>query len=209
MGVELKCTAGEIQLYWDLAFLKSRKRFIAYVSGLNSLSIQFSTYMQAIELPELECTPDKPCHDPKARSHGEGCAVCVFGTLKRDHQDKYGRQVEYVHKIVVPDCLDHPHTNEEIENALAGLDVRVLDWRKKDISLMLLRKVARNVERLHLYSSGSTELLSYWTSYMGLYRFRKVKSPIAIHVLIRKTNLCNGIATRSYHYPLECEYAFL
>ena len=74
----------------------------------------------------------------------------------------------------MPDCPEHPYLDSAITKALQGADVRILNWRKKDISIAGLRKAAPNVGSLHLYSSGNLDVLRYWTSYQGLCQFKEV-----------------------------------
>jgi hypothetical protein len=114
----------------------------------------------------------------------------------------HNRDVQSVHEVIIPDCPEHAHSDKDIEEALVNMDVRILDWRKKDISITTLRKVASNLDTLHLYSGGNSDVIEYWTSYQGLYRFPKVGPPIAnfkFWVKMLEHSIHGLLATESYY----------
>jgi hypothetical protein len=169
--VSLTGARGEqSEIHLNLSFLGNGNALAAYLEDvLETMRLQFFDNLIIVKLPDLRCRPDLSC----PRSKQIFSAEKKSGVLQLFQKFLRGK---HIHEIVVPDCPDHPHTNQEIEDILADSDVRVLNWRRADISITMLRKVAPNIESLHLYSSGNQDVLDYWTSYFGLYRFEKVSS---------------------------------
>ncbi|OHF01238.1 hypothetical protein CORC01_03553 [Colletotrichum orchidophilum] len=80
--------------------------------------------------------------------------------------------VRKIYKVVVYDG-DHPHRDEEIETALAGIvhgkkvhpsfDVEVLDWHKEDLCPQVIQTATPQVRELHLHWSGRNSVLRGWS----------------------------------------------
>lgn len=127
----------------------------------------FFDYLVKVRLPDLRCRPGFPCAKAEEISSNKETRGVVF-LFEKFLKGKI------IHEIIVPDCPEHPHSDAEIKLVLQGTRVKILDWRKKDISITMLQNVAPELEILNLYSSGNQDILEYWTSYFGLYRHKKV-----------------------------------
>lgn len=85
--------------------------------------------------------------------------------------------VRKILKVVVHDG-DHPHRDEEIEEALAGIvnrkrlhksfDVEVLDWHKEDLCPQVIQVATPMVREIHLRWSGRNSVLRGWSEPEGL-----------------------------------------
>ncbi|KAI1768444.1 subtilisin-like protein [Hypoxylon sp. FL1150] len=84
--------------------------------------------------------------------------------------------VERVFQVHVDDCRHHPHSEEDIETALAGLDVRELDWQRVDLSASSVYAAAPGVEKLWLYSSGNGAVLDHWFGENGIRILRNLRN---------------------------------
>lgn len=43
------------------------------------------------------------------------------------------------------------HSDETIEEALAGFDVEALDWKREDIEVTTLHRIGDKLREIHLY----------------------------------------------------------
>jgi hypothetical protein len=156
--------------------------FKKYLEKLGTLKVPFSSTLRAVRLPDLQCCeydgvysdlqmPEsllsrKPCSGKYGiRSTFE--ALDVFRFLKQ-------KGVRHVKNVRVLDCVIHPHSISKIKECLENLDVRSLEWRKRDLSLTLVKTIAPNVTKLHLYSSGNEDVLHFWEM-TGLANLKKVR----------------------------------
>jgi hypothetical protein len=78
------------------------------------------------------------------------------------------KQVDRIFEVHVEDFLHSPHSEENIEHALQGFDVRDLDWRRVDLSVCSILEAAPNVEYLYLYSSGNPAVIDHWLGPNGV-----------------------------------------
>lgn len=96
-------------------------------------------------------------------------------------QDLFGQEVKYVLQwlrivkgvtrildLRVLDSRHEPHSEETIEDAVEGLEVEELNWKRMDLSVHTVLRTAKDVRILHLYSSGSWTPLSHWMGPDGL-----------------------------------------
>ncbi|KAI1373538.1 subtilisin-like protein [Hypoxylon crocopeplum] len=84
--------------------------------------------------------------------------------------------VERVFQVHVDDCRHYPHSEEDIEAALAGLDVRELDWQRVDLSVSSVYTAAPEVEKLWLYSNGNLSVLDHWFGENGIRRLPNLRN---------------------------------
>ncbi|KAL3965243.1 hypothetical protein ACCO45_002247 [Purpureocillium lilacinum] len=75
-------------------------------------------------------------------------------------------------KLVVMENQDRPCSERVVRECLKGLDVRYLDWKRRDICVDTLL-VVPNIVELWLYSSGLNAVLCGWSDEHGLGRFTK------------------------------------
>lgn len=83
-------------------------------------------------------------------------------------------------KLVVMENQDRPCSERVVRECLKGLDVRYLDWKRRDICVDTLL-VVPNIVELWLYSSGLNAVLCGWSDEHGLGRFTKVGSTLQRH----------------------------
>ncbi|KAM3509125.1 hypothetical protein MY11210_006464 [Beauveria gryllotalpidicola] len=113
-----------------------------------STDVEFEHVLKYVNIPCFEA-----CRDEYDISGGE--APQIFEWLRSC------KKVERVFQVRVDDSRFYPNSEEDIENALRSLDVRDFDWKRTDLSITSIRRVAENVETLFLYSSGSLATLDH------------------------------------------------
>lgn len=84
------------------------------------------------------------------------------------------KKVKKIIKLKVEDNEDLPHSDEEIVNALQGIDVEIWDWVQYDLCCDTIAKAARNVKEVFLYSTGNKAVLQSWSSNEGLNKLKHV-----------------------------------
>ena len=163
------------ELFLDLSLFDDRlPAFGAWLEDLDGLKVAFDSSLKIVKLPELHCTLENPC-DPLAfglRTGDTAPAPRIFNFLA---SEGHGQPVRNVTEVDVRDCPIHPHTNSSIQGCLATRNVKILNWRKKDFDLNIVKKVAPAVEELTLYSSGNMDVLNSSTSDGGLKQLANVR----------------------------------
>jgi len=159
------------------------QNFRYYLSNLEDLDVPFNSTLKAVNLPDLQCPeyegnhPDDEISGQSAtlfrcngrygvRSTHEACSI--FDFLRK-------KDVKFIKSIKVLDCFVHPHSNLKIKACLKGFDVTCLNWRKRDLSLNLVKEVAPEIKELHLYSSGNEDVLHFWAQ-TGLSQLKSVRT---------------------------------
>jgi hypothetical protein len=84
------------------------------------------------------------------------------------------KKVRHIFEVHIEDCQFTPHSEEDIESALNRFDVRLLDWRRADMSIDAALGAAPNVEALYLYSSGNPAVIDHWMGPNGVRRLKRV-----------------------------------
>lgn len=132
--------------------------------------LEFESNLQHVALYGLEVEfAEKQKSVPEGEGRTDFCAI--FDWLRNTGG------VKKILKIVVED--DHPpsteaknfrhaHSDAAIEQALSDFDIEIWDWRKIDMSIETIAKVAPNVREMHLYYSGNNAVLQGWSSSKGL-----------------------------------------
>jgi len=145
-------------------FDNSSPRYLSYLENFNDVHFECENWLKYVRLPEFHCDPKAP---DELHKGPRADARIIFDSLRK-------RNVDCILEITVPDCPNHPHSDESIIHCLNGLQVKRLDWRKPDLSVKTILKAAPDVEEICLYSSGNQDVLIHWASYEGLYRLQKV-----------------------------------
>jgi len=107
----------------------------------------------------------------KALGHDEDLpdyAPIIFKWLRQ-------KGASHICEVRIVDSYDNPHSEEHIIDALEGLDVQVLDWRRTDLSVDVIQKAAPHVKDLCLYSSGNWCALSHWLGPDGVVKLKCVR----------------------------------
>lgn len=95
------------------------------------------------------------------------------------------KNVTEIIELRVPGSTPRAESEEVIAKALSGISVDILDWRVLDLSIdIIIESRAKNVEELHLYSSGNWGVLQQWSGVEGVTLLPQVS-----HIL---TRFCKG-----------------
>lgn len=79
------------------------------------------------------------------------------------------KSVTEIIELRVPGSTPRAESEEVIAKALSGISVDILDWRVLDLSIdIIIESRAKNVEELHLYSSGNWGVLQQWSGIEGV-----------------------------------------
>ncbi len=84
------------------------------------------------------------------------------------------KEVKKIIGLSVKDSFYDPHSEETIEQAIADLDIEVLNWKRLDLSIDSIYDSAKNVRELYLYCSGSKTAIKHWIGDNGIQRLEKV-----------------------------------
>lgn len=72
-------------------------------------------------------------------------------------------------ELRVPGSTPRAENEEVITKALCGISVDILDWRVLDLSIDIISSsCAKDVQELHLYSSGNWGVLQQWSGVEGV-----------------------------------------
>ena len=78
-------------------------------------------------------------------------------------------------RLRVPGSSPRAETEQVIGSALEGISVDILDWQVLDLSIdIILRGKTKDVQELHLYSSGNWGVLQQWSGVEGVTLLPKV-----------------------------------
>jgi len=70
-----------------------------------------------------------------------------------------------MYDLRVPDSFSNPVPDETIEELLhENFKIWEFDWRKLDLSIDVIEVAAKDVKRLHLYTTGNWPVLFYWAT---------------------------------------------
>lgn len=90
--------------------------------------------------------------------------------------------VSEIMELYVPGSAPRMESDEVIERALEGISVDHLDWTVLDLSIeTILNGSAKDVEELHLYSSGNWGVLQQWSGIEGVTRLLKASKTQPIY----------------------------
>lgn len=143
--------------------------------------LQFENILQYVQIPRhpfrssatsrqaLDAADSKPSKQGTGRRDFES----IFDTLKK-------KGVRKILRLMVDDddaCL---HQDEVIEKLGLGdtdkcFEIEDFQWRKMDMSSIVLRHAAPHARTLHLFSSGNHSVLRDWSSADGLNQLALVR----------------------------------
>ncbi|KIW67032.1 hypothetical protein, variant [Phialophora macrospora] len=95
--------------------------------------------------------------------------VDIFNWLKSS------RGVKRVLEIIIEDDWDNPHSDSDIQNAIANLGVEIWNWRKYDISSDTVVQAAPQARAVYLYTTGKKAVLREWSGEDGLRRLKDLQ----------------------------------
>lgn len=109
----------------------------------------------------LSTQPTSPDFDPSWQHNGRKLrtelVIDFFNWLRET------KKVKRIVKLIVSDDLDWPCSDETIEDCLRTFDVRFLDWKKEDLDIQSVKKVAENLRELWVPWSGRNSTLYGWS----------------------------------------------
>jgi hypothetical protein len=143
--------------------------------------VDFQPYLKYVSFPNLNTI------------RKQSCAYAIQHLFREEVKWvlQWLRIVKGVTRILTLRVLDsrhEPHSEETIEDAVEGLKVEELDWKRMDLSIHTVLKAAKDVRVLHLYSSGSWTPLSHWMGPDGL----KMLSVSIVYLITDRQSLMYG-----------------
>lgn len=147
---------------------KRGKESIATDDLETAVDIKFEKFLKYIEIPFLD----------KVSTGVQTDVVCILDWLC------ICKGVRNVFEVRVQDSRYTPHSEEDIEHALGGLEIQELDWRRLDLSIYTILSCAPDIEKLHLYSSGSLATIDHWTGPNGVTMLANVSTLLSCQLTI-------------------------
>lgn len=132
--------------------------------------LKFDTVLHYVAFPQIGFIQDDDSDNPRQRSRKD---MAILFQWLRD------QGVRRIIKVIVDDLGKPCHSDEDIENALDGFEVEILDWRRLDLCPVTISKVSKSLREVHLRWSGRNTVLRGWSEREGL---AKVSSLEAIHM---------------------------
>ncbi|KAK4151163.1 hypothetical protein C8A00DRAFT_17410 [Chaetomidium leptoderma] len=123
-------------------------------------NVEFHPYLKSVTIPDLD----------QFRNHECAAEVShLFGNEVKHILQwlRLVKGVKEITKVRVLDSRHQPHSQEAIEQAISGLEIGELDWKRLDLSTRVVRNAA-GVHTLHLYGSGSWTPIDHWVGKSGL-----------------------------------------
>lgn len=120
--------------------------------------LEFDQVLQYVALPriELDSHLDGAENDTDGRHCGRRDYLFFFNWLRE-------KGVKRIVRVEVDDMEMPCHSDEAIEESLAGFHVEVLDWKREDIDANTLQLVGGNLREVHLHWSGRNGMLRSWS----------------------------------------------
>lgn len=94
--------------------------------------------------------------------------------FKRIFDLLHEKGVKKIIRLMVDDDEVCPHTDEIIEG-LHRFEIEDWEWKKVDISSVVLQKAAAHAQQVRLWSSGNHSVLRDWSSCDGLKELKRVR----------------------------------
>ena len=179
-----------MEICLDLSvFSQTTHKFKPFVDGLvqeQLFEVRFYPILLYVQFPFL----DASYHPSGPKAVGQG-AERILQWLR----DKKG--ITEIIELHVPGSTPRAESEEVIEKALYGISVDLLDWQVLDLSVdIILKSGAKNVEELHLYSSGNWGVLQQWSSIEGVTLLpnvckahRSILAPLLIFAVGKSLNI--------------------
>lgn len=175
-----------------------------FLKGLSQV-LRFEGLLTYVSLPRLEVsvesdaiTPSRPSTEERRRGGRNASATGQNDTTNQPRPKEGGKgssslctifdwlraqQVKYVREVIVSDEAEPPHSDEAIEKCVEGLDIKVWNWQKVDLSSEVIVRVAPNAEEVTLCASGNNAVLVGWSGPSGL---PLLKNLTKVHLLVRQ-----------------------
>jgi hypothetical protein len=159
---EIHIDLREIQL--SAPSLSRKDELISFIK-----SLQFEDILQYVQIPQ------HPFRSPAvSRQVSEVADIKPVkeGTGRRDFEAIFNALhksgVRKILRLMVDDDESCPHQDELIESLGNQFQIEDFQWRKMDISSIVLRHASPHARKLHLFCSGNHSVLRDWSSKDGL-----------------------------------------
>ncbi|TLS24928.1 hypothetical protein PpBr36_08863, partial [Pyricularia pennisetigena] len=122
------------------------------------LHLDFDSVLQYVAFPriELEKHTDAAVNENDKLHSGRQDMIPLFKWLRE-------KGVKRIIRVEVDDMEMPCHSDEAIEEALAGFDVEVLDWKLEDLDVTTLHHIGDKLREVHLYWGGRNAVLRSWS----------------------------------------------
>lgn len=128
--------------------------------------LKLDTVLQYVAFPQVELNYDDESSGTHRRSRRD--MVILFEWLR-------SKGVKRIIRVIVDDLRKPAHSDEDIENALSGFEVEILNWRRLDLCPMTISKVSTSLREVHLQWSGRNAVLRGWSEPEGLAKTRSLE----------------------------------
>lgn len=142
--------------------------------------LKFDTVLHYVAFPQMEFIQDE---SHQLRQQGRKDVLILFQWLR-------DQGVKRIIKVIVDDLRKPCHSDEDIEKALDGFEVEILDWRRLDLCPVTLFKVSKSLREIHLQWSGRNSVLRGWGEREGLAKIPALK---AIHLTQVEVQYLNSL----------------
>jgi hypothetical protein len=134
-------------------------------------SLEFENILQYVQIPQYPFRkpgtstrsppPDSVETKPDKNGMGRRDFEEIFDVLKQ-------KGVRKILRLVVDDDDACMHQDDVIEKALSAFEIEEFQWRKMDLSSLVLRHAVPRARSLRLFSSGNHSVLREWSGTDGL-----------------------------------------
>lgn len=175
LAFELQHRRHEREIHLDLREIQISAPSSARQDLTNFIgALEFEDILQYVQIPRYPFNargasrPSADASETKPGTNGAG---------RRDFDEIFKvlatKRVRKIIRLIVDDDDTCPHQDDVIER-LNKFDVEEFQWRKMDVSSVILRHAVPRVRTLRLFSSGNHAVLREWSSPDGLNRLRWV-----------------------------------
>ncbi|TLD03660.1 uncharacterized protein PgNI_11877 [Pyricularia grisea] len=122
------------------------------------LHLDFDSVLQYVAFPRIELQKhgDAADNETDELHSGRLDMIFLFNWLRE-------KGVKRIVRVEVDDMEMPCHSDEAIEEALAGFDVEVLDWKREDLDVTTLHHIGDKLREVHLYWGGRNAVLRSWS----------------------------------------------
>ncbi|KAK4097068.1 hypothetical protein N658DRAFT_500886 [Parathielavia hyrcaniae] len=130
--------------------------------------LDFEDILQYVQIPRH---PFRPWGASRLPTDGMEAEPNEEGACRKEFESIFellsGKGVRKILRLIVDDDDTCAH-QDEVTEGLSKFEIEEFQWRKLDISSMVLRHGVPQVRTLHLLSSGNHSVLRDWSSTDGL-----------------------------------------
>ena len=140
--------------------------------------LEFENILQYVQIPARPFSTGATTSAKGASDAGDETSAADAGAGRQDFMcifDKLHRKgVVKIIRLIVDDDSNCPHIDEVIE-WLKHFEIEDWEWKKEDVSTIVLQKAAAHAKHVRLWSSGNHSVLRDWSSCDGLKGLKLVR----------------------------------